>query len=64
MTVNIKGLGKITATKEVLNWLSITLQEASYSFERQKNGFAKTCEEQANEIFVELDKTGYYDSVK
>ena len=64
MTVNIKGLGKITANKDVLNWLSITLQEAGYSFEGRKNGLSKICKEQAHEIYMELDQKGYYDSVK
>ena len=62
MTVNTK-LGKITASEEVLNRLSIALFEAANSIEAEK-GIEKRdvfgYDTAANEIFDALDETGYY----
>ena len=62
MTVNTK-LGKITASEEVLNRLSIALFEAANSIEAKK-GIEKRdvfgYDTAANEIFDALDETGYY----
>lgn len=65
MTVNIEGLGKITANKEVLNWLCIVLNEAQDSFENKGTMvFSKQCRKQKNAIYDELDAKGYFDSVR
>lgn len=62
MTVNTR-LGKITASEEVLNRLSIALFEAANSIEAKK-GIEKRdvfgYDTAANEIFDALDETGYY----
>ena len=62
MTVNTK-LGKITASEEVLNRLSMALFEAANSMEA-KRGIEKRdvfgYDTAANEIFDALDETGYY----
>ena len=53
--------GNITASKDVLNELSIYASEASKEYER-KGYFAlqERAQEVANTIFNELDKTGFY----
>lgn len=60
MTVNTR-LGKITASREVLNWLSMALYEAADSIQARKGiekrdvfGYDTT----AKEIFDALDETG------
>lgn len=62
MTVNTK-LGKITASKETLNWLCIALGEAADSIQARK-GIEKRdvfgYETAENEIFDALEETGYY----
>ena len=62
MTVNTR-FGKITASKEVLNELSIALFEAADSIQARK-GIEKRdvygYDTVANEIFNALDETGYY----
>lgn len=62
MTVNTR-FGKITASKEVLNQLSIALFEAADSIQARK-GIEKRdvfgYDTAANEIFDALDETGYY----
>ena len=62
MTVNTK-IGKITASKEVLNILSLALLEAADSIQARKGaekrdvyGYSTASEE----IFYALNKTGYY----
>ena len=65
MTVNIEGLGKITANKEVLNWLCIVLAEAGDNFENTGSTvFSKKCRKQMKTIFDSLDAKGYFDSVE
>lgn len=62
MTVNTE-LGKITASKEVLNRLSIALSESADSIQA-KRGVEKRdvfgYNTAAYEIFYALDKTGFY----
>ncbi|MBQ8426167.1 MAG: hypothetical protein IJX16_00180 [Clostridia bacterium] len=61
MTVEIKGLGKITASKEVLNTLSSLIWESSESYEnRGRKALAKDASDIANAIYDELDKANYY----
>lgn len=61
MTVNIRGLGKITASKDVLNILSTTFDCASiYGFQNNNETLSKMYSEFSPEIFIALEKTGYY----
>ena len=61
MTVEIKGLGKITASKEVLNILSSYAWEASNSYEeRGRNQLSINAYKMANTIYDELERNGYY----
>ena len=64
MTINTE-VGKITASKEVLNYLSLVISEASKYYE-SKGSFAleKKARGVASEIFDALDDTGYYDNIK
>ena len=62
MTVNIEGLGRITASKDVLNYISIAMSEASYHFElKGLSALQKEAKEYANAIYNELDSKGYYE---
>lgn len=62
MTVNTK-MGKITASKGVLNMLSLALSEAADSMQARK-GFEKRdvygYDTVANEIYDALNADGYY----
>lgn len=72
MTVDIKGVGKINASEDVLNLLSIVFQESSELFKIQ----SKNKDEQLKknyeavstirykismDIFYALEEIGYYD---
>lgn len=62
MTVNTT-MGKITASKEVLNRLSIALSEAADSIQARKGVEKRDVygyDTAAYEIFYALDKTGHY----
>ena len=64
MTVQTQ-IGKITASKETLSSINEILIEARENY--KATGYeicAKNMEKIFNEIFTELDKAGYYDSVK
>lgn len=60
MTVEIKGLGKITASKEVLNTISVYMFDAGhhYGSKGYKNRQLKVIEE-AIVIHDELSSKGY-----
>ena len=62
MTVNIEGLGKITASKEVLNQIAGAFS-SSCELERSKNRDALA--NKSYKVFVSiydaLDDTGYYE---
>lgn len=61
MTVELKGIGKVTASKEVLNLLSIWATEASRVYEgRERHYMAKEAQEASSSIFEALEETGYY----
>lgn len=64
MTVNIKGLGKITASKEVLNELTMAFskQAAYYSEHGYKETFL-LADERSNAIYYALAKVGFYDDL-
>lgn len=64
MTVNIKGLGKITASKEVLNELVIVFSHSA-TFYMLDNWFKLSERDKniSNAIYAELSKVGYYDNL-
>lgn len=61
MTVNIRGLGEITASKDVLNILSTAFDCVSiYGFQNNNETLSKKYSEFSSEIFIALEETGYY----
>ncbi len=65
MTVNIEGLGKITASKYVLSALSLAFSNsATYYMKGSKFSLSEQEEDRSNAIYMELLKVGYYDNVK
>lgn len=64
MTVNIKGLGKITASEEVLNELSnaFSKQASYYSIHGCEEAFL-LADARSNDIYYALQKGGYYDDL-
>ena len=64
MTVNIKGLGIITASKEVLNELSNAFhkQASYYSIHGCEESFL-LADARSNDIYYALKKVGYYDNL-
>lgn len=64
MTVNIKGLGKIIASKEVLNELSMAFskQASYYSAHGCEESFL-LADARSNDIYYALQKVGYYDDL-
>ena len=61
MTVNIEGLGKITASKEVLDALSSAFShEASYSTSCGYHNCFLKADARSNAIFKALYEAGYY----
>ena len=73
MTINVKGFGKITASKEVLNDLAVLFIYAEEMFDRRSkdtNRSKEMCEvdtrmagyqaERCQSIFEALDAAGYY----
>lgn len=62
MTVEIKGLGKITASKDALNLISILASEASENFKnRGRDMFSKEAKQISHEIYEALESIGFYD---
>ena len=62
MTVNTK-LGKITASKDVLNCLSVALYEAADSIQARKGAEKRDVygyDTASREIYLELVRSGYY----
>ena len=65
MTVNIEGLGKITASKETLNMLHVAFFEhAELAANNRKALQALVADERSTAIFKALDSVGYYDGVE
>lgn len=64
MTIDIKYIGKVTASMEVLNRLSIALGEAAEHPWNKGDFGERMYREAANQIYNELDKRGLYDEFK
>ena len=61
MTVNIKGLGKITASKEVLNYLSLIMGEGADNYhEKGRYQLSADAQSYSDAIYCALAKENYY----
>ena len=64
MTIDIKGLGKITASKEVLNLLSAMAYDAETTqANKNHDAIARQYSGIANNIYDALLECGYYNDV-
>ena len=62
MTVDIEGLGKITASKEVLCELVTAFYiESEYYKNRNQSVLSERSSKRASIIYEALEKCGYYD---
>lgn len=62
MTVNIEGLGKITASKELLNEISLAFaHERNYYILKGYESLEERSEQRADDIYNSLAKIGFYD---
>lgn len=65
MTVNIEGLGKITASKEILNLISSLAYEARENYAATGyKAWAVQAKEVAEALYDALDEIGFYDKYK
>ena len=63
MTVNVEGLGKITASKEVLNAISVAfMHQRNYYNDAGRKWCAGQAELRSHSIYDALVKVGYYDT--
>ena len=61
MTVEVKGYGKITANKSILNSLSLVFDTAEEKYKAEgKETMAKIMNEASWSIYNALNETGYY----
>lgn len=61
-TIEISGFGKITATADTFNSISIILMEAAnYNRKIGANEMADLNDKQSDEIYNALAKTGFYE---
>lgn len=61
MTVNVEGLGKITASKDVLNEIVTAFYSASDAqLIHNRPRLSERSNKRATEIFDALNKEGYY----
>lgn len=63
MTVNIEGLGKITATKEVLNEISMAFSSQAVYYKFHVKESPNTADARSYAIHIALAKAGYYDNL-
>ena len=64
MTVNIDGLGKISASKEVLSELSMAFsKQAAYCMMRGHEECSILADARSNAIYDALVEVGYYDDL-
>lgn len=60
MTINLNG-EKITASKDMLNYLSIIFAKAGEKFEDEEaNALAKTANKWSYKIYKDLSDNGFY----
>lgn len=65
MTVDIKGLGKIIASEEVLNEIALAFYHASDDFlSCNRTAMSECFSKRAHEIYKVLDAEDYYKDVK
>lgn len=65
MTLNVEGLGKITASKEVLNAISLAFTHEKKYYEADgRVWIASQAGVRANSIYDALSKVGYYDNAE
>lgn len=65
MTVNIRGLGKITASEDVLSALSLAFgYERDYLDAHRKGALAAQADFRSHVIHEALDNVGYYDNIE
>lgn len=63
MTINTK-IGKITASKDVLNYLSIICTQAEeYNKSRGYNASAEECKEVSYDLYNVLKEVGFYNDL-
>ena len=61
MRVCIKGEGSISASRDMLNLISIAFSEAAYHYEdKGLKHLAKSYRDTATQIYDRLNETGYY----
>lgn len=61
MTVTIEGIGKITASADVINYLSLIASEASSSYKnRNRNALSDGALKIADATYDALAEKGYY----
>lgn len=63
MRVCIKGEGSISASRDLLNLISIAFSEAAYHYEdKALMNLARSYRDIATQIYDRLDESGYYKS--
>lgn len=61
MRVCIKGEGSISASRDLLNLISIAFSEAAYHYEdKGLKHLAKSYRDTATQIYDKLEESGYY----
>lgn len=61
MRICIRDEGSISASRDLLNLISIAFSEAAYHYESKGlNNLAKSYRDIATQIYDRLDETGYY----
>lgn len=61
MRVCIKGEGSISASRDMLNLISIAFSEAAYHYEdKSLMNLARSYRDIATQIYDRLDESGYY----
>lgn len=61
MRVCIKGEGSISASRDMLNLISIAFSEAAYHYEdKGLKHLAKSYRDTATQIYDRLEESGYY----
>ena len=65
MKYELKGRGKITCNKEMMNLLSLLAENASEMYRlKGYNSLAEEAEEISKTMYNMLDEVGFYDNVR